>query len=210
MLKNDLRESPVAVGDNVEFAFEQSGLAMIETILPRKQILRKPEVYLKKRQQVIAANMDQLVIITSTTRPTFKPGLVDRFLVSAENDNLEAIVVINKIDLRPAEDFQEYLQAWNGLGYRVICVSAKTGQGIEDLSKVLQDKESALAGHSGVGKSSLLNAIDRRLVLKISDISDATGRGVHTTSYARMYHLGIGGWVVDTPGLKVFSISPGV
>jgi len=203
----DLRYSPVAVGDNIEFELDQSGLALIERVLPRKHFLVRPDVYLKERWQVIAANLDQLVIITSTAEPAFKPGLVDRFLVSAEHDNLEALIVLNKIDLEETPHSRAVAEIWQSLGYEVICTSAKSGEGIDRLEAALKDKTSALTGHSGVGKSALINAIDPTLLIKTAEISAATGKGIHTTSLVRMFPLEIGGWVVDTPGLKVFAFS---
>lgn len=207
LLKDDLKYSPVSVGDDVEFTVDSGGQAVIEKVLPRTQFLARPDVLDNRRVQVIAANLDQLVIITSTSKPRFKPGLVDRFLVSAEYEDLKAVIIINKIDLVPQDEFKNYASSWNSLGYNVAFTSAKNGLGLDDFKTLLKDKTSVLAGHSGVGKSSLLNAIQPSLNLHTREISAATGRGVHATASVRMYPLNFGGWVVDTPGLKAFGLS---
>lgn len=207
LLKDDLKYSPISVGDDVEFAVDSGDQAVIEKVLPRKQLLARPDVLDNKKMQVIATNLDQLVIITSTTKPRFKPGLVDRFLISAEYEDLKPIIVINKIDLVPQDKFENYASIWGSLGYCVAFTSAKDRLGLDDFITLLKDKTSVLAGHSGTGKSSLLNAIQPSLNLHTREISRASGRGVHATTTVRMYPLSFGGWVVDTPGLKVFGLS---
>ena len=199
--------SPIAVGDDVELQQQDDNTVTIENVLPRKQYLVKPGLLSPEKRQVIAANLDQLVIVSSTENPKFKAGLIDRFLVSAEKENLKAIIVINKIDLCPADEFKTYEDIWAGIGYRVFFTSATEKVGLDQLSEALTGKSSALAGHSGVGKSSLLNAIQPSLDLKTGGISKSTGRGVHTTTSVVFHHLGFGGWVADTPGLKVFGIA---
>jgi ribosome biogenesis GTPase len=206
MLKEALEESPVAVGDNVEFEFDKNNNALIERISPRGRVLARRDVYVKGRRQIIAANLDQLAIITSTTEPAFKPGLVDRFLVSAEKNDLKPIIVLNKIDLKPAADFAGITDTWTKIGYPVVEISAKKKDGLDRLMNMLENKTSALAGHSGVGKSTIINVLAPELELKTSEISTATGKGVHTTTGVRMFSIGGNGWIVDTPGLKVFDI----
>jgi ribosome biogenesis GTPase / thiamine phosphate phosphatase len=207
MLKFALGESPVAVGDNVQFEFDPVKLALIESVMPRGRILARQDVYVKGRKQIIAANLDQLVIISSTAEPVFKPGLVDRFLISAEKNELSPVIIINKIDIQNTDEFAPMIDAWKALKYQVIAVSAKNGDGIEEVATMLANKTSAFAGHSGVGKSTIINALAPKLALKTSEISSATGKGIHTTSMVRMFPLIGGGWIIDTPGLKVFDIS---
>jgi ribosome biogenesis GTPase len=207
MLKFALGESPVAVGDNVVFEFDPVKLALIESVMPRGRILARQDVYVKGRKQIIAANLDQLVIIATTAEPDFRPGLVDRFLISAEKNELSPVIIINKIDIKNTDEFASTIDAWKALGYQVIAVSAKNGDGIDEVAKMLADKTSAFAGHSGVGKSTIINALAPKLALKTSEISSATGKGIHTTSMVRMFPLIGGGWIIDTPGLKVFDIS---
>ena len=131
----------------------------------------------------------------------------DRFLVSAENEKLKASVVINKVDLAGQAEFGLYSEAWTSLGYQTIFTSAETGEGLAKLISLLRGQTSVLAGHSGVGKSSLLNAIQPHLNITIGEISRSTGRGVHTTTSMVMYPLDFDAWVTDTPGLKVFGLS---
>jgi ribosome biogenesis GTPase len=206
LFKDRPTSSPIAVGDDVELQLQSDDTVLIEKVLPRKQYLIKPGLLSPDKRQVMAANLDQLVIVSSTENPKFKAGLIDRFLVSAEKEHLPAIIVINKIDLRPATEFDDYKRIWNKIGYRVLFTSAIAKTGLTDLVEALTDKSSALAGHSGVGKSSLLNAIQSSLHLKTAGISKSTGRGVHTTTSVVFHHLDFGGWVADTPGLKVFGI----
>jgi len=207
ILKEPLSSSPIVVGDNVEFSIGSDGQAAIEKIMPRQQYLARPDLLVKGQRQIIAANLDQLVIISSTRAPKFKPGLVDRFIVNAEHENLKPAIVINKIDLAGDAEFAEFAGTWRKLGYTVAFTSAITGEGLSGLIGILKDKTSVLAGHSGVGKSSLLNALDSKLHLRTREISIATGKGVHTTTSVIMYPMPMGGWVTDTPGLKVFGLT---
>jgi len=207
LLKEYLSSSPVAVGDNVEFSMNADGQSIIENVLSRKQYLAKPDLLVKNKIQIIASNLDQLVIVSSVQEPRFKPGLIDRFLVSAECEKLEAIIVINKIDLASRDEFNVYVDAWNSLGYQTIFTSAKTGHGLNELKLLLKAKSSVLAGHSGVGKTSLINAVQPSLNLNTSEISISTGKGVHTTASVVMFPLDLGGWIADTPGIKVFGLT---
>lgn len=207
LLKEFKYVSPVAVGDNVEFKIRANGQAVIENVLPRSQYLARPVALVKGKVQVIAANLDQLVIISSIQNPKFKPGLIDRFLVSAINENLKAVIVLNKIDLAEKNIYSDYLDVWRSLGYPAIYTSAITGEGIEELLSLLKGKSSAMAGHSGVGKSSLLNAIKPSLNLATKEVSKYSDRGVHTTSSVVMFPLDNDSWVADTPGIKVFGLT---
>jgi ribosome biogenesis GTPase / thiamine phosphate phosphatase len=206
MLKEALGESPVAVGDNVEFEFDSDRQAHIEKVMPRGRILARQDVYVKGRRQIIATNLDQLMIITSTTEPAFKPGLVDRFLISAEKNDLNPLIVLNKIDLKSAADFAGITDSWKKLGYPVIEISARKKDGLETLAEVLANKTSAFTGHSGVGKSTIINSLAPESAIKTSEISLSTGKGIHTTTGVRMFPIGGNGWIIDTPGLKVFDI----
>lgn len=175
--------------------------------MPRGRVLARQDVYVKGRRQIIAANLDQLAIITSTTEPAFKPGLVDRFLVSAEKNDLKPLIVLNKIDLKDAADFSSITDSWRAIGYPVIEISAKKKDGLDLLAESLANKTSVFSGHSGVGKSTIINALAPELYLKTNEISAATGKGVHTTTGVRMFPIGGDGWIIDTPGLKVFDIT---
>ncbi len=197
----------MAVGDNVEISIDSDGQAIIETVLPRKQYLSRPDKITPERRQVIATNLDQLVVVTSASQPQFKSGLIDRFLVSAERENLPAAVVINKIDLKEPIYFTDYVESWRKAGYTVLFTSAKKRLGLDEFKKLLEKKSSVLTGHSGVGKSTLINSIQPQLDLKTKDVSRFTGKGVHTTTAVIMYPLDVEGWIVDTPGLKIFSLT---
>ncbi len=207
LLKEKRQSSPLAAGDLVEFFLDSSGVAVIESVLPRSSSLSRPDILNKEKIQVIAANVDQLIIICSTDKPQFKPGLVDRYLVLAEKEKVKPVIVLNKIDLRNPAEFAGYLDVWKRIGYHICFTSAANGEGIEEVAKILRNKISVTTGHSGVGKTTLINSIIPELRLKTQEISRATGKGVHTTSAAIMYPLADGGWIIDTPGLKVLDIS---
>jgi ribosome biogenesis GTPase / thiamine phosphate phosphatase len=202
-LKHDSKGSSlVAVGDYVEFSPGTGKTATLDKIKQRKTMISRPAVEREGMLQVIVANIDRLVIVTSVISPELKPGLIDRFLVIAFKEKLFPVIVINKIDLAEPMEFKEHIETWRGIGSKVICTSAVSGSGIEDLGALLHDGTSVIAGHSGVGKSSLLNRLNPELHIKTSDISKYSGKGVHTTSRVNMFRLFPDGWVVDTPGLK--------
>jgi ribosome biogenesis GTPase len=203
----DKGESPVAVGDYVEFSMKTDDLAAIEKINRRESALSKPVVEKEEHLQIVVSNVDRLVIVTSTREPAFKPGLVDRFLVIAFKQGISPVVVLNKIDLEDPVSFAGYLEAWRSLSCETVFTSALTGDGVDQLAGIMSCGTSVIAGHSGVGKSSLLNRISPELRLRTSDISAYSGRGVHTTSRVSLFRLFSDGWVADTPGLKVFGLA---
>jgi ribosome biogenesis GTPase len=198
----------VAVGDEVIVFDDGSGRGMVEQVLPRRSILARPDVFYNHLQQVIVANADQLLIVASWRNPTLWLELIDRYLIAAERNKLTPIICINKIDL--AEDLvacQTALQPYQVLGYQVIFASALAGVGIDALCQVLRGRITALAGLSGVGKSSLLAAAQPGLQLRTGAVSEASGEGRHTTTQVHMLPLTIGGFVVDTPGIREFGLS---
>jgi ribosome biogenesis GTPase len=198
----------VAVGDQVIVFDDGSGRGVVEQVLPRRSILARPDVFYNHLQQVIVANADQLLVVASWFNPTLWLELVDRYLIAAERNKLTPIICINKIDL--AEDLaacQKTLQPYQALGYQVIFASALTGVGIDTLRQVLRGRITALAGLSGVGKSSLLAAAQPGLQLRTGVVSAASGEGRHTTTQVNMLPLTIGGFVVDTPGIREFGVS---
>jgi ribosome biogenesis GTPase len=153
---------------------------------------------------VFAANVDVLVVVASAAKPAFKPGLVDRYLIAAEVGGVEAVLCFNKVDLVDAEPPE--LQAYRDLGVHVIKTSCETGEGLNELRAALRGKMSIFAGHSGVGKSSLLNALQPDLDLETREISEATKKGKHTTTTARLYQLDDGIRVIDTPGIRALGL----
>jgi len=173
----------------------------IERIEPRTGAISRRS---KNRKQLIVTNVDQILIITSAAEPVLKPNLVDRFIVSAERSGITPIICINKIDLVDPVSLQPLIGVYSQIGYKVIPLSATTGFGVERLRRIVQDRESVVCGQSGVGKSSLLNALDPGLNLRIGEISLENQKGKHTTSTAELMKLSFGGYVVDTPGIREF------
>lgn len=199
--------SPVAVGDYVEYTMKSGKLAAIESITRRESVISKPVVEKEEHLQIIVSNVDRLIIVTSTRNPPFRSGLVDRFLIMAFKQNIKPVVVLNKIDLEASEQFAGFFRVWEGIACETICTSAKTGEGIDDLAEIMKNGTSVITGHSGVGKSSLLNCISPGLRLRTEEISSASRKGVHTTSRVSLFRLFPDGWVADTPGLKVFGLA---
>lgn len=199
--------SPIAVGDYVRYTHDKGKSAAVEYIESRRSVLSKPVVEKEAMTQVVAANIDRLVIVTSLKNPRFKPGLVDRFLVVAFKENLSPVIVLNKIDLGDPQNVQSYFDAWRSIFCTVVYTSALNGEGIEELKGIMQNGTSVVSGHSGVGKSSLLNVMAPELNLKTGMVSSSTDRGIHTTSGVSLYRIFDDGWVADTPGLKVFGLA---
>jgi ribosome biogenesis GTPase len=198
--------SPVAVGDYVKFV-KKGRSATIENVIERKSCISKPAVEKESFRQVLISNVDRLVIVTSVTQPKFTHGIVERFLVIAFKEKIRPVVVLNKIDLKDPSKLHHYFEAWNRISCRSFYTSAKTGQGVEELRKNISSGTSVIVGHSGVGKSSLLNRISPGLNLKTKKISSYSDRGVHTTSRVSLFRIAENGWVADTPGLKVLGFS---
>lgn len=182
----------VCVGDRVVYTATGDAVGAIEQILPRDSFLKRPEV----------ANVNQAILTFAASHPRVDFGLLDRFLVLAELSEIPAVICINKIDMADPEELKPDLAIYERMGYPVLLVSAKTGVGIAQLQKILYDKVSVFAGPSGVGKSSLLNAIEPGLSLTTGELSQKIGRGKHTTRVAELLVLYGGGFVVDTPGFS--------
>jgi len=198
--------TPVAVGDDVLIAVMGDRSGVIEEVRPRRTVLSRPMIGREDSEQVLAANIDFLVAVVSVAEPTLKPGLIDRFLVMAAVGGLTPVIVVNKADLASHRMVVDIVRIYRGLGYRLLLTSAVDGQGLEEFRDYLKDHRSILSGHSGVGKSSLLNRLWPGLNLRTSTISQATGKGRHTTSYVELFHLPDGGFVIDTPGIKVLGL----
>ena len=211
-LRGRLKQGPrlgdiAAVGDRVQAARLADGTGMIEFIEPRARALvrldpRPKGVY----RQIILSNPDQAVFVFACANPSPHTRMLDRFLVIAEKQGLPAIVVANKLDLVNREEAEATFGYYPALGYPVLYVSAKTGEGIELLRARLTGKVSALAGPSGVGKSSLLNAIQPLLGLAVREVGEVTDRGRHTTNVRQLFPLDGGGYVADTPGLRTLAL----
>ncbi|MCA8923248.1 MAG: ribosome small subunit-dependent GTPase A [Planctomycetes bacterium] len=209
----------LAVGDRVEVelvegeppASEEDPPAeargVIEAVRPRRNAMHRARDF--KRDQVVCANVDQVLLVVAAFDPPYKRAFIDRVLVGLERDGIEACVVINKIDLADAEYrafVEEDGEVYRRLGYRVLLVSAASGEGLEALRALMTGSLSAVVGPSGVGKSTLLNVLFPGVRLRTGEVSEADGRGRHTTTSAELIRLEGGGWVVDTPGLRAFGL----
>jgi len=201
-LSTDLRHV-VAAGDRVMVRTAPGNEGIIERVEPRQGVLSRNS---RRRQHVLVANVDQLLIVGSAAEPYLKPNLIDRFLVTAEKNKIRPLILINKVDLVDRATLIPIVGVYAQMGYRVLLISARTGFGMDRLRRALAGHASAIAGQSGVGKSSLLNAIDPGLNLRIASVSDESHKGRHTTTTARLIPLASGGFVVDTPGIRQFQL----
>ncbi len=193
----------VAAGDIVWFHPEGGDEGVIERVEPRHGVLCRTS---RGRRHIIVANVDQLVIVTSAAEPRIKPNLIDRFLITAEKMSIRPLVCINKIDLVDAATLMPLVGVYSQLGYEVICVSANSGQNVEQLRARIIGRDSVLTGQSGVGKSSLLNVIEPELHLRVQKVSAESDKGKHTTTTAELIPLAEGGHVIDTPGIRQFQL----
>ncbi len=189
----------VVPGDEVLFQPTTVDEGVIERVNPRHGVLSRGS---QRREHIIVSNIDQAMIVVSAEQPAIKPHLVDRFLVSVAKGQVRAIICINKIDLVDPADLQTLCGIYGQLGYEVVLASAQTGAGLSRLRAVLRNRQTVVAGQSGVGKSSLLNALQPELGLRTGEVSDWTRKGQHTTRNAELLDLHFGGWVVDTPGIR--------
>lgn len=201
--------TPVAVGDDVLFSRSHDRAGAIEKVLERQTMFFRPDVSYegpKKVRQVIVANLDRLAAVASVRQPALKTGLIDRFLIAAREGHMDALIVVNKMDLSPPKNLSEIIEAYRSIGFVVCPVSALTGQGLDDLRDCLQTHRTLFAGHSGVGKSSLLNVLIPGLNLQTKEISTYSKRGKHVTTTIELFELPSGGFVADSPGLKVMGL----
>lgn len=202
--------NPVAVGDRVVITRRDGDdTLVIEEILPRDNYIVRASPKHKGARQVIAANLDQCVLIGTLAHPRTAPGFIDRFLRTAEAYHIPTVIVFNKKDLLDGkgESKQQALaDVYRQAGYTVLSTAATTGEGCETLKQLLVNKTSLIAGHSGVGKSSLVNVLQPQLNLRTNNISHFTGKGMHTTTFAEMFQLSFGGAIIDTPGIKEFGL----
>lgn len=203
--------NPVAVGDKVEIDIEDKteNTAIITAILPRENYINRQSPRVKHQHHIVASNLDQSILVATLKEPRTSQGFIDRFLVASEMYHVKPIIVFNKADLfkkKENEKFEEMKKMYESAGYKVFLVSTKDNAGIEPLQDELKDKVTLISGHSGVGKSSLLNRILPDVNLKTQDISGWSGKGQHTTTFAEMYDLPFGGQIIDTPGMREFGL----
>lgn len=200
--------NPLAVGDQVEVEEGSEG-CVITAIMPRRNYIIRKSTNLSKESHIIAANVDLAMLIVTVNHPVTSTVFIDRFLVTAEAYNIPAVLVFNKTDLYDPEDLAMQgglMMIYQKIGYTCLAVSAVTGENVDKIRDLLKDKITVLSGLSGVGKSSLLNRIQPGLELKTASISDAHDSGKHTTTFAEMFPLKEGGFMIDTPGLRSFGI----
>lgn len=202
--------NPIAVGDRVDFQMSKDeSTSIITKIHPRENYIIRKATKLSKQSHIIAANMDQAIVIVTLAYPRTSTGFIDRFLVTSEAYHIPACIVFNKIDLYDEEmknDLDQMCEYYTSLGYTTMTVSAKTGEHVEEFKSLIQDKTSLVTGHSGVGKSALVNKVAPGLDLRVGDISEYHFKGKHTTTFAQMFKLPFGGRIIDTPGIKEFGL----
>jgi ribosome biogenesis GTPase len=207
--------SPIAVGDRVAIEPVEAGIVRMVSVLPRRSALVRGTYDPSRRDatvlgQVLAANIDLALVVCSPAEPPFRPRLIDRYLVAAARDAIPAMVCLNKIDLGVTPEVEELLAAYERLGVEIVRASAASGEGVAALRDVIAGKVSLFTGHSGVGKSSLLNALEPGLALRVGDVTQSRagqGKGRHTTSSARLVPLSLPEtFVVDSPGIRAFGL----
>lgn len=207
-LKGIRTTNPVAVGDRVTISVNPDGNAFITAIQPRKNYIIRRASNLSKESHIIAANLDCAFLVVTLAHPVTFTTFIDRFLATAEAYRVPAVLLINKVDLLTDDDDKEYCEAvaslYRTIGYDVLEISALTGEGMTELRERLKDKISLFSGNSGVGKSTIINALLPDLELRTGSISDMHDTGMHTTTFSEMFPLPEGGWIIDTPGIKGF------
>jgi len=195
----------LVVGDRVSWSFADKKNGVICSLLERKNILKRNDPMGEPKE--FAANIDVMVIVSSV-KPAFREGLIDRYLVEAESQNMEAVMLLNKVDLKGSEVIEKKTLVYKEIGYQTYFVSASTRLGMDNFYQSLSDKVSILVGYSGVGKTSILNILIPDANLKVSSIHEPSGQGRHTTSASRMYTLSNGAKIIDSPGVRTFGLSP--
>ncbi len=202
--------NPVAVGDKVLYEQENNKeTCVINKILPRFNFIIRKSVNLSKDSHIIAANIDQAILVATIAQPRTSTGFIDRFLVTAEAYHIPVTIVFNKYDIYDDEQkslVKDLMATFDNIGYHCIIVSAKTGLNCEELKNIMKDKINLFSGHSGVGKSALVNKLDPSLNVRVGDISQVHEKGKHTTTFSQMFPLSFGGYIIDTPGIKEFGL----
>ena len=215
-IKGIKNTNPVTVGDRVGFKLQQvsadeneAQVGLITSITERKNYIIRRSINLSKQAHIIAANIDQAVLVVTMAYPVTTTTFIDRFLASAEAYRIPVLIVFNKIDRYNEDETEEMdllIQIYQNIGYKCLKTSAQEGIGIDEFKAALKDKTNVVNGHSGVGKSTLINLIEPGLNLKTKEISDSHKTGKHTTTYSELFKLGFGGYIIDTPGIKAFGV----
>ncbi len=209
-MKGLVTTNPVAVGDVVDFELEpEQETAVITHLHPRKNYIIRKSINLSKQAQVIAANLDQACLVVTLASPRTSLGFIDRFLVTAEAYSIPTILIFNKLDIYGTDGLEilaEYMTIYQKIGYACHAVSALNGDNLDTIKDLLKDKTTLFSGHSGVGKSSLINQILPGIDLRTNEISDFSDTGKHTTTFAEMFDLPFGGKLIDTPGIRELGV----
>jgi len=203
--------NPIAVGDIVDFEEEDQNeqTVIITHIHDRKNYINRQSPRAKSQQHIIASNIDQSLLIATIKEPRTSQGFIDRFLVACEMYHVPAIILFNKIDLYKDKEiakFEKMKEVYERIGYQVVSISLKEDQNIEPIERLLSNKITLVSGHSGVGKSTFINAVIPDVSIRTQNISGWSGKGQHTTTFAEMYELASGGKIIDTPGMKEFGL----
>ncbi len=210
-IDNITSTNPIAVGDNVKVEMENEGegSVVINEIFDRKNYITRQSPHNKNQHHIIAANLDQSLLIATLKDPKTSQGFMDRFLITCEAYHVTAIIIFNKLDIYKKKELaklEELKSIYEDIGYTVKSMSIAENTGVEEVKNLLRDKVTLLTGHSGVGKSSFINAVFPELILKTQDVSGWSGKGLHTTTFAEMFDLPAGGKIIDTPGLREFAL----
>ncbi len=207
-LKGTRSTSPVVVGDVVQFEADTEENYVISEITPRRNYIIRRASNLSKESHIIAANIDRAILVATLFSPTTATEFIDRFLVTCEAYKIPATIILAKVDLaqREREAMEEFIATYNSAGYEVVEVSATQGIGLERVKELLQGHTTLISGNSGVGKSTLIGAIEPDIEIKIGEISSSHHKGKHTTTFSTIYPLSIGGYIIDTPGIKGFGL----
>ncbi len=203
--------NPIAVGDVVEIEPENEleGTVMITGIDDRKNYIARSSPHNRRQHHIVASNLDQSMLFATLRNPKTSLGFIDRFVVSSEAYHIPAIIVFNKADVyrqKEMDKYEEVKEIYEQCGYQLVLASMNTLQGVDEIKTLLKDKITLLSGHSGVGKSTFINAIFPGLELRTQQVSDWSGKGLHTTTFAEMFDLPFGGKIIDTPGVREFGL----
>lgn len=202
--------NPVTVGDKVRVSSQDGSDYVINEVFLRKNYVVRQSPRKKHNVHLIASNVDQALLIVTIVSPKVKVGFIDRFLMMTEPYDIPVIICFNKVDLHSNQDeeyFDRLSKLYSGIGYKILEVSSINGTGLPQLKDLLKDKVTLIAGQSGVGKSTMVNSIEPDLELKVGEISDYSGKGQHTTTFAEMHQLSFGGEIIDTPGIKTLAFN---
>lgn len=211
-IKDITSTNPIAVGDEVGFEMEEEAenRTMITDLLPRRNYVNRISPANRRQHHIIASNLDQSLLIATIKEPRTSTGFIDRFLVTCEAFHIPAIIVFNKSDLHEEHEtavYEERKAIYEKVGYRVLLTSVEKEKGLDVLKETLYGKTTLISGHSGVGKSSIINAILEGVNIRTTEVSNWSGKGMHTTTFAEMYDLPEGGRIIDTPGMREFAIA---